>query len=204
MGDRLQPRWDEGGGRCGSTVPGSLGLLQFLGFGFPWAVGQTSGEAEPCVPLPARVADRCDQRSARQRDYPTHREVPGGHVAQGLTGKLLDFDLCIVPIHGSRSRAEGYCRYSIPSRVSELFAAGVPIFSIGDSGSAFAEYLEQTGAGVHASAEPLDVAASKLVELIESPELRRAMGLAGRGYAESHFEADHFRAKLKVRLERLR
>jgi glycosyltransferase involved in cell wall biosynthesis len=127
--------------------------------------------------------------------------VPGGHLAQGLTRKLLDFDLCIVPINGSRSRAEGYCRYSIPSRVSELFAAGVPIFSIGDSGSAFAEYLEQTGAGVHASAEPLNRAASKLVELIESPELRRAMGLAGRSYAEAHFESVRFRAKLMVRLE---
>ncbi len=82
-----------------------------------------------------------------------------------------------------------------------MFAAGVPIFSIEDSGRAFAEYLEQTGVGDHASAEPLDWAASKLVELFESPELRQAMGLAGRGYAESHFEADRFRAKLMVRLE---
>jgi hypothetical protein len=127
----------------------------------------------------------------------------GGHFSKGLASELAGSDFCLVPIHGIGNGKSGYARYSIPSRVSEVFAAGIPVVAIADPDTAFARFLKRTGAGIAISPSSPTQAMSQLCEFIMSLENRAKMGVAARRYAEQNFEMAGFRRRLAGRLELL-
>lgn len=127
-----------------------------------------------------------------------------GGPGVGLSSKLGPGDLCLVPLHGPRTHSEGYSRFSLPSKVTELFSSGVPVFSISGPTMAFARYLEGTGTGVSVSPDSISGAAGVLVQLLADSDKRDRMGQRARDYAQEHFEIDAFRERLLARLRGIR
>jgi glycosyltransferase involved in cell wall biosynthesis len=123
-----------------------------------------------------------------------------GGPGVGLSPKLGAGDLCLVPIHGPKTHSEGYSRFSLPSKVTELFSSGVPVFSISGPTTAFARYLEETGTGVTVSPDSISGAAGVLSQLLDDSDKRDRMGQRARDYAQEHFEIDAFRERLLTRL----
>lgn len=123
-----------------------------------------------------------------------------GGTGVGLSPRPGAGDLCLVPLHGPRTHSEGYSRFSLPSKVTELFSSGVPVFSISGPTTAFARYLEGTGTGVSVSPDSISEAAGVLVQLLADSDQRDRMGQRAREYAQEHFEIDAFRERLLTRL----
>ena len=134
----------------------------------------------------------------------SERKMPAGFTyggpGVGLSPTLGAGDLCLVPIHGPKTHSEGYSRFSLPSKVTELFSSGVPVFSISGPTTAFARYLEETGTGVTVSPDSISGAAGVLSQLLDDSDKRDRMGQRARDYAQEHFEIDAFRERLLTRL----
>lgn len=127
-----------------------------------------------------------------------------GGPGVGLSPKHGVGDLCLVPMHAPKTHSEGYSRFSLPSKVTELFSSGVPVFSISGPTTAFARYLQGTGTGVSVSPDSISEAAGVLVQLLADSDQRDRMGQRAREYAQEHFEIDAFRERLLTRLRGIR
>jgi glycosyltransferase involved in cell wall biosynthesis len=130
--------------------------------------------------------------------------LPDGFVYGGFRDEVSSeselADLCIVPINGKNSGHSGYSRFSLPSRVSELYFSGVPVVAIADKETAFSRYIERTGTGVTLSPKNTVESKNILLALLDSPDDRSAYGKAGTEFARNHFEATAFRKRLRERL----
>lgn len=159
-------------------------------------------EARRLRPQTGDVIWYCHRASLERLGLSENR-MPSGIVYGGcewLTSKLRRGDLCLVPIHGTKTYGSAYSRFSLPSRVSELFASEVPVFSIGGPTTAFARYLERIGTGLTVEPEPISSAAEALAELLDDTARRDQMGQRARAFAREHFQIDRFQERLLSRL----
>ena len=113
---------------------------------------------------------------------------------------LMDSDLAIVPFNLKDNPENSYAKYSLPSRLTELAACGVPMFCIAGSATPLARFVVSNDIGVVASGEDENSLIEKLKALIEAPKLRYELSSRARAFAECHFDLDVFQHDLYERL----
>lgn len=90
---------------------------------------------------------------------------------------------------------------NIPSRTLGYAAAGVPVCAITDRCTdLFDAYLRPYGLGAWAPMDDVDQATATLLDLVDRPDVRRAMGAAGRQAVLGSFTADRAAARLLAQL----
>ena len=111
--------------------------------------------------------------------------VPKGFVDDPTLYDILsDSDLAIIAFNLSDKLEHDYARYSLPSRLTELAACGVPIFCIASPATPLARYICDTQIGVVASAEDERQLTSTLKTLLHSVETRANLSFRARAHAE--------------------
>jgi glycosyltransferase involved in cell wall biosynthesis len=91
----------------------------------------------------------------------------------------------------------------VPSKVLSYFCAGRPVLLAVPGENLASKTVIEIGAGFAVEPGDLDGFCDAARRLIESPDLRRQLGQAGRRYAETHFDigriGDQFEALLSGR-----
>ncbi len=158
---------------CQSTFPG-LGPVRW--FCHPEGVAQvrTAGlQPEPEVePMPYLPADR-------------------------IHDELVAADLAIIPFSRDAVPRTDYERYSIPSRLTEIAAAGLPVCGLTGSGTPLHEYLHDQGIGLCAPAGDTRAATELLLRMLNDRELRARLGRQARQIAERDFPVERHRQWLQ-------
>lgn len=126
----------------------------------------------------------------------------GGHyTGEKLDQHLCEGDLVIVPFNGFDEPEADFARYSIPSRISEICANGLPIFMIAGRNTAVARYVERKQCAVVSSPCNHEQMCRDFVELAVDREKRQNLGRKARLLAESEFDITVVRQNLFARLE---
>jgi glycosyltransferase involved in cell wall biosynthesis len=134
--------------------------------------------------------------------------VPGPEVepgpflsGDGLFTMLRDADLALIPFSREAEATTDYERYSLPSRITELAAIGLPIFCLTGRLTPLCDYVTKHGIGRCAPAGDTGRTADALSELIRDTAARARLGSAARAHAETHFPLQPFRNELVTRFK---
>ena len=119
---------------------------------------------------------------------PAPEVVPAPFLSgDALFAMLREADLAIIPFSRGLTPQTDYERYSLPSRITELAAIGLPVFCLSGRGTPLNDYVTTHGVGRAAPAAMTEAVADGLVALIRDTDARRQLGQAARLHAESHF-----------------
>lgn len=113
---------------------------------------------------------------------------------------LAGADLAIIPFNCAASPENPYARFSIPSRLSEMACAGLPIFCIAGPGTDARRFIEKRRAGVCANRSEGDQFQNKFWEVLSAPDLRAELGHQARKVAEAEFDLNDYQNRLYGRL----
>lgn len=128
--------------------------------------------------------------------------VDGGLLAtEHLCSTLVGAELAILPF--SSNAANHYSRYSLPSRLSDYCAAGLPVFALASPGSQVWEYVHHHGIGRCACPSNLQQAAETLRDFLKDRDARQAAGRKARKLAEEQMDLAKHQRFLQSELERL-
>lgn len=116
---------------------------------------------------------------------------------------LAEADLGLVPFSRGAEPASDYERYSMPSRLTELAAAGLPVFGLTGPSTPLAEYLTEKRIGSFAPAGDAAAAAQALSDLILDVRQRQTFGHRARELAEAEYPLGRFQSELYARLAAL-
>ena len=116
-----------------------------------------------------------------------------------LFATLRDADLALIPFSREMEPTTDYERYSLPSRITELAAAGLPVFCLSGRGTPLYDYVTAHGIGRAAPSAATAELAAALVDLIQDTAARTALGHAARRHAEAHFPLAAQQARLYAR-----
>ncbi len=129
---------------------------------------------------------------------------PMGFVrGDAIWSMLAEADLALVPFSRGAEPASDYERYSMPSRLTELAAAGLPVFGLTGQSTPLAEYLTEKDIGPFAPASDTAAAGQALHDLILDPVRRADLGRRARTLAEKEYPLDRFQDELYARLAAL-
>lgn len=117
-----------------------------------------------------------------------------------VQARLRNADLAILPFNIDAAAENGYCRYALPSRLTELCAAGLPVFALASLDTEPARFISQKGCGRSVSAIDKDTAVESLVEFILDEGARASAGMRAREVAERDFNLGYFRPAFTERL----
>lgn len=120
-----------------------------------------------------------------------------------LHDELLHADVAVIPFNQGALPENGYSRYSIPSRITELAMAGLPIFCMAGPGTDARRFVEHHGIGMCANGSEGAVFFQKFWELLSNPELRATLGRRARYVAEKEFNLEDYQGKLYGRLREI-
>jgi glycosyltransferase involved in cell wall biosynthesis len=118
---------------------------------------------------------------------------------EALFAMLRDADLAIIPFSRGIIPQTDYERYSLPSRITELAAIGLPVFCLSGRGTPLYDYVTTHGIGRAAPAAVTEEVADGLIALIRDADARRQLGHAARRHAEEHFPIRAQQARLYQR-----
>ena len=126
---------------------------------------------------------------------PEPEVIDAGFIApEQLHATLLAADLAILPFARGATAASNYEKYSLPSRVADLCAAGLPFVTLSGSGTPVHAFVTERQLGPCVPASDTPAVAATLHELINSHAQRAEFGRRGRALAEAEFDlADHQR-----------
>jgi glycosyltransferase involved in cell wall biosynthesis len=124
-------------------------------------------------------------------------------TGEALFAMLRGADLALIPFSRGRRPATDYERFSMPSRLTEICAAGLPVFALTGDNTPLADYIATHGLGRFAPAAETAAAAAELVGLIRDSAARAACGRAARALAEREFPLAPFQEWLYGRLRQL-
>lgn len=129
---------------------------------------------------------------------------PMGFVTgEAIWSTLATADLALIPFSHGAEPASDYERYSMPSRLTELAAAGLPVFGLTGPNTPLAEYLAEKRIGRSVPASSTAEAAQALSDLFLDTETRATLGRRARALAESEFPLRKFQDELYGRLAAL-
>lgn len=106
---------------------------------------------------------------------------------EALFAMLRTADLAIIPFSRGAQPASDYERYSLPSRITELAAIGLPVFCLTGSDTPLYDYVTAHGIGQTAPAGDTAAVAAGLETLIRDAGERAHLGRAARAHAEKDF-----------------
>jgi hypothetical protein len=134
----------------------------------------------------------------RAAGYESGTEVEVAPFLSGdaLFAELRAADLALIPFSHADEPASDYERFSMPSRLTELCPAGLPIFCLSGRGTPIHDYIVEHDIGRCAPAGDTPRATTDLRALIVDPSTRTQLGLAARRHAEQHFELRAFQSWL--------
>jgi hypothetical protein len=113
-------------------------------------------------------------------------------TGSALQERLRGADLALVPFNREGRAANDYARYSLPSRLTELACAGLPLLAVASADTEPARFLAQHGIGRTVAGPAPEPIAAALVEFIRDVEARRRAGVASRALAEREFRLEPF------------
>jgi hypothetical protein len=141
----------------------------------------------------------------RAAGYETGPEVAPAPFLSGdaLFAELRAADLALIPFGREEPPLSDYERYSMPSRLTELCPAGLPVFCLSGRGTPIYAYVTDHGIGRCAPAAETARAAEALEELVLDAPARAQLGAAARRHAEKHFALRPFQAWLEKKFREL-
>ncbi|MEQ9824557.1 MAG: glycosyltransferase, partial [Puniceicoccaceae bacterium] len=123
----------------------------------------------------------------------------GFHLQQ----KLQSADLALLPFNWGSKADSGYARFSLPSRLTEYCAAGLPVVAVASPDTAPAQFINDRGCGVAISGSTPTQVAHKLKQLIEDHEWRTQAGIQARRLSAGEFSLEPFTQWLRTRLMKI-
>jgi glycosyltransferase involved in cell wall biosynthesis len=121
-----------------------------------------------------------------------------------LLERLMEADMSIIPFNREKWPGNDYARYSLPSRITETAAAGVPMFAAAGSRTGTACYLREESIGVSATPSNESKFRQSLLAFARDRQLRSACGTRARALAEREFDLERYQRFLYGRLRGLR
>jgi hypothetical protein len=131
-------------------------------------------------------------------------EAKGFFSGEELFDQMLDCDLMIVPFNFRRRADEDYARYSLPSRLTELLALGLPVFAIAGESTPLSRWMTQHELGPVCNGEDEQRLADQLAFFMADRQARTSAGQRSRQFAEREFALEPFQAFLYSKLDTLR
>jgi hypothetical protein len=126
---------------------------------------------------------------------------PAGFLrGEELWEMLTLADLSLIPFSRDAEPTTDYERYSLPSRLTELAAAGLPIFGLTGQSTPLAEYLTERGIGLYAPASATQTVSQALHDLIIDAKQRERLGRQARAVAEREFPLAAYQRELYGKL----
>ncbi len=116
---------------------------------------------------------------------------------------LCDADLAIIPFNITDEPEYAYARYSIPSRLTEFMNAGLPVIAAAGAQTEARRFMVEHGVGDCATIANTADFTTELLRVMQSTERRRALGAAGRAFAVTNGNVEHYRQRLFARLANL-
>lgn len=113
-------------------------------------------------------------------------------TGEALQERLRGADLALVPFSREDRAANNYARYSLPSRLTELACAGLPLLAIASADTEPARFIAQHRIGRSVAGPATEPIAAAVVEFICDVEARRRAGAAARALAEREFRLEPF------------
>lgn len=126
----------------------------------------------------------------------------GFYSGNALHERLRQADLAIIPFNTTAYAEDGYTRFSLPSRLTELCGAGLPIFALASPDTEPARFLATRGCGIAATGVNETATARLLVDVLRNAETRQRLGARAREIAETEFALGPFQAELLGTLSR--
>ena len=114
-----------------------------------------------------------------------------GFISTGESGFydfLSSFDMAIIPFTKELTQKNRYAQYSFPSRLTELAAAGLPVFLVSAAGTPVQRFIAEKKIGICASPADPPAFQQSLLSFIENKELRETCGYNARKLAEEAFD----------------
>jgi hypothetical protein len=125
-----------------------------------------------------------------------------GEVAESrLQDSLLNADLAIVPF--AIKADSDYARFSVPSKMGEFAAIGVPMVILAGSQTATARYVVEFGVGELLTESGKDSWSTRVCEIIQSTGERARLSALARQYAVHHLDQNKVRRELFEELRRV-
>jgi colanic acid biosynthesis glycosyl transferase WcaI len=118
---------------------------------------------------PALEAEAAGRPNVRFADY---------QAKERLAEVLATGDIHVVPLK------RGLARSSVPSKTYSILAAGRPLLASVDPGTEVARVVEKAAAGLAVPPDDPVAFTDALVHLLDHPEQRAEMGVAGRAFVE--------------------
>ena len=117
-----------------------------------------------------------------------------------LHESLVEADLAIVPLNPGAAPENSYTRYSIPSRLTEMAMAGLPIYCVAGPGTATRRFVEERRMGLCGNGSEGQAFFQRFWELLGDRDLRARLGSRARQVAETEFDLESYRKQLYARL----
>lgn len=127
----------------------------------------------------------------------------GFRSGEALQARLREADLAILPFNGDAEAVNGYARFSLPSRLTELCGAGLPVVAVASDDTEPARFLRERGCGVSLAGADPEALAEGLLALLTDRDRRAALGARARAVAEQEFANEPFHTALVTRFVRL-
>jgi hypothetical protein len=116
----------------------------------------------------------------------------GEVVEDRLHQTLLNADLAIIPF-GTDTETD-YARFSVPSKIGEMGAIGMPMVILAAADSATARYVTDFRVGELLTER--ERCPARLCEIITSVDERARLSASARQYAERYLGQDKFRREI--------
>jgi len=123
--------------------------------------------------------------------------------ASGLKQFLCSADIGIVAFSGTYVDDQQYDLHSLPSRIGDYCANGLPVVVIGRPNTPPWQLVKKHGLGIAIDPNARDMAAKALTNFILDREWRQECGLNARKFAERELDLERYQSELIPRLQKL-
>lgn len=144
-----------------------------------------------------RQVERCSEAGV---EFEPEIKFIGFKPQANLQSYLAEVDLAIIPFNCAASPENPYARFSIPSRLSEMAAAGLPVFCVAGQGTEARRFIEKRRMGVCANGSEGEQFHGRFWKVLNDLDLRAELGRQARNVAEAEFNLNDYQSKLYNRL----
>ena len=109
-------------------------------------------------------------------------------------------DLLLAPVNIGARAGDDFARYSLPTRVTEPLAVGVPVVALASPDTALSSYLTRHELGLAVTLSVNGECPPELLALIRDKAQRAALGQRAVDHAHRHFDIGPYRTQLWSRL----
>ncbi|MDQ8186437.1 hypothetical protein [Pelagicoccus sp. SDUM812002] len=124
----------------------------------------------------------------------------GFSTGELLLSRLARYDAALIGFNFDAKAEDGYARYSLPSRLTEISMAGLPLFAVASPDTELARFVGEEKVGAVASGpNPIEVG-KKLSGFLSDRKGLEEAGRKTRALAETRFDLRQFRPRFLRRI----